>query len=100
MERTRITLHRDYEIGLVDSRIFGGFLEHIGRAVYEGVYDPKSRFADEHGFRKDVMRSLKSSRLYRNAVSWRKFRLRLSLAGWCWTTFFSPGSTGIGFACL
>jgi alpha-N-arabinofuranosidase len=41
MDRTQIVIHRDYQIGAVDPRIFGGFLEHIGRAVYEGVYDPQ-----------------------------------------------------------
>ncbi len=59
MEPTKITLHRDNQIAPVDPRIFGGFLEHIGRAVYEGVYDPRSIHADEHGFRKDVLSSLK-----------------------------------------
>jgi len=42
MEITTISLHTGYRIGVVDSRIFGGFLEHLGRAVYEGVYDPRS----------------------------------------------------------
>jgi alpha-L-arabinofuranosidase len=59
MEPTRIILHRDYQIAPVDPRIFGGFLEHIGRAVYEGVYDPQSRHADAQGCRKDVLDSLK-----------------------------------------
>jgi len=39
--------------------LFGGFLEHIGRAVYEGVYEPQSKLADENGFRQDVIGSLK-----------------------------------------
>lgn len=60
MDQTNVILHRDYQIGQVDSRIFGGFLEHIGRAVYEGVYDPQSRQTDEQGFRKDVLSSLKN----------------------------------------
>jgi alpha-L-arabinofuranosidase len=59
MDRTQILIHRDFQIGPVDGRIFGGFLEHIGRAVYEGVYDPQSKHADENGFRKDVVESLK-----------------------------------------
>ncbi len=42
----------------MDPRVFGGFLEHIGRAVYEGVYDPQSNHADEHGFREDVLTHL------------------------------------------
>jgi len=60
MELTKVILHRDFQIAPVDSRIFGGFLEHIGRAVYEGVYDPQSRQADEQGFRKDVLNNLKN----------------------------------------
>jgi alpha-N-arabinofuranosidase len=58
MDHTKVVLHRDYQIAPVDPRIFGGFLEHIGRAVYEGVYDPQSKHADEYGFRKDVLDSL------------------------------------------
>ena len=62
MEPTKIFLDREFQIGAVDSRIFGGFLEHIGRAVYEGVYDPQSKHADESGFRKDVLSGLKPLR--------------------------------------
>jgi alpha-N-arabinofuranosidase len=58
MDLTKVVLHPEYQIAPVDPRIFGGFLEHIGRAVYEGVYDPQSKYADEHGFRKDVLKSL------------------------------------------
>ena len=47
MEPTTITLHTGFQIGQVDPRIFGGFLEHMGRAVYEGVYDPDSAHADK-----------------------------------------------------
>jgi len=38
----------------LDRNILGSFLEHLGRAIYEGIYDPHSKFADENGFRKDV----------------------------------------------
>lgn len=53
-----IHLHTSFVIDRVDPRIFGGFLEHLGRAVYEGVYEPKSRHADEHGLRRDVLGAL------------------------------------------
>ena len=59
MQTTTLTLDTHFRIGAVDQRIFGGFLEHIGRAVYEGVYDPKSSHADEDGFRSDVMAALR-----------------------------------------
>ena len=59
MDITTIRLHTGDRIGRVDPRIFGGFLEHLGRAVYEGVYDPQSAQADEDGFRQDVMAALR-----------------------------------------
>lgn len=58
MEKTRLVVDPAYTIAPVDPRIFGGFLEHIGRAVYEGVYDPASRYADENGFRRDTLAAL------------------------------------------
>ena len=58
MKDTRIALHTDFQIGQVDPRIFSGFLEHLGRSIYEGVYDPCSTHADEDGFRKDVLEAL------------------------------------------
>lgn len=58
MEKTTINLHTKFQIGCVDSRIFGGFLEHMGRAVYQGVYDPDSQYADKDGFRSDTLNAL------------------------------------------
>ena len=45
---------------MIDRRIFGSFLEHLGRAIYEGVYAPGSRLADTKGFRTDVMKEVKN----------------------------------------
>jgi alpha-N-arabinofuranosidase len=39
----------------LDRNLFGSFLEHLGRAIYEGIYDPGSKLSDASGFRKDVM---------------------------------------------
>jgi alpha-L-arabinofuranosidase len=63
MEKTRVVLDPAYQIAAVDPRIFGGFLEHMGRAVYEGVFDPNSAHADENGFRKDVLGALRRLRM-------------------------------------
>ena len=63
MEKTRIIYDPAYTVAPVDPRIFGGFLEHMGRAVYEGVYDPKSSHADENGFRKDVLGALRTLKM-------------------------------------
>src|SRR5260221_4969303 len=43
----------------LDRNIFGSFLEHLGRAIYEGIYDPSSKLADANGFRKDMLDEIK-----------------------------------------
>ena len=43
----------------LDRRLLGSFLEHMGRAVYTGVYEPGSPLADAKGFRKDVLAEIK-----------------------------------------
>lgn len=48
-------LDRDFQIGEIDKRIYGSFIEHIGRAVYGGIYDPGHPLADDCGFRRDVI---------------------------------------------
>ena len=58
MEPTIIRFDPDRAVGSVDPRIFGGFLEHMGRAVYQGVYDPESSLADPDGYRTDVCSAL------------------------------------------
>jgi alpha-N-arabinofuranosidase len=43
----------------LDRNLFGSFLEHLGRAIYEGIYDPGSKLSDSNGFRKDVMNEIR-----------------------------------------
>lgn len=50
-----ITLDLEFRVGTVDPRLFGSFLEHMGRAVYDGVYEPGHPTADRDGFRRDVL---------------------------------------------
>ena len=57
---TRIYLDTRRTIGAIDRNIFGSFLEHLGRAIYEGVYEPGSKLADANGFRKDVLDEIKN----------------------------------------
>ena len=58
MKKATINVDPTHIIDEVSPLIFGGFIEHLGRCVYEGVYDPDSLVADEDGFRTDVMRAL------------------------------------------
>ena len=50
-----VTLAPERAIGAVDPRLFGSFIEHLGRAVYGGIYEPDHPTADVHGFRQDVL---------------------------------------------
>jgi alpha-N-arabinofuranosidase len=52
---THVAVDADFTLGRVDRRLFGSFVEHMGRCVYEGVYEPGHPTADEHGFRRDVL---------------------------------------------
>jgi alpha-N-arabinofuranosidase len=56
---TRVVIDSTREISSISPRLYGSFLEHLGRAIYEGIYDPKSKFADANGFRTDVMEEVK-----------------------------------------
>ena len=55
MSRARISIDRNFTIGAVPRRLFGSFVEHMGRCVYTGIYEPGHPEADEQGYRLDVM---------------------------------------------
>ena len=57
--KAAIRLDLDHHVGEIDPRIFSGFLEHLGRAVYEGIFDPESPLSDANGFRTDVAGALR-----------------------------------------
>ena len=54
MQKAKLVLDKDFSIGEIDKRIFGSFIEHLGRAVYGGIYEPGHPTADANGFRHDV----------------------------------------------
>ncbi len=43
----------------INKNIYGGFIEHLGRCIYGGIYEPGSPLSDEKGFRKDVIEAIK-----------------------------------------
>jgi alpha-N-arabinofuranosidase len=51
----RVYIDSRRTIAPLDRNLFGSFLEHLGRAIYQGVYDPGSKLSDASGFRKDVL---------------------------------------------
>jgi alpha-N-arabinofuranosidase len=57
--KAQVYLDTHRTIAPISPLLFGGFAEHMGRCVYEGIYDPKSPLADERGLRKDVLAALR-----------------------------------------
>ena len=55
MTTARLTVDPRFPIGAVRRRLFGGFVEHLGRHVYDGIYEPDHPEADDQGFRRDVL---------------------------------------------
>ncbi|MGL1892982.1 MAG: alpha-N-arabinofuranosidase [Spirochaetaceae bacterium] len=53
--KTKINIDKKFIISAVDKRVFGSFVEHLGRCVYGGIYEPSHEEADENGFRLDVL---------------------------------------------
>ncbi|WP_337104124.1 arabinosylfuranosidase ArfA [Paenibacillus sp. YIM B09110] len=53
--KATMIVDKDFIIGEVDKRIYGSFIEHLGRAVYGGIYEADHPTADEQGFRSDVI---------------------------------------------
>ena len=61
--KAEIHIHRADPIGHTDDRLFGSFIEHLGRAVYGGIYEPGHETADDMGFRRDVLDMVRQLRV-------------------------------------
>lgn len=59
MKTAKMVVDQDFQVSKVDERIYGSFIEHLGRAVYGGIYQPGHPSADEDGFRQDVIELVK-----------------------------------------
>ncbi|PYG89038.1 alpha-N-arabinofuranosidase [Ruminiclostridium sufflavum DSM 19573] len=59
MNTAKMILNKDYVVGEVDKRIYGSFIEHLGRAVYGGIFEPNHPAAGKTGFRRDVAEMVK-----------------------------------------
>lgn len=57
--QARVYVDTRRTISPIDRNLFGSFLEHLGRAIYEGIYDPGSKLSDANGFRKDVIEEIR-----------------------------------------
>ncbi|MDQ0877373.1 alpha-N-arabinofuranosidase [Paenibacillus sp. V4I3] len=59
MKHAKCMIDKEYLIAEIDPKLFGSFIEQMGRAVYTGIYEPDHPIADEQGFRKDVLELVK-----------------------------------------
>ena len=57
--KAEISVNINNAVDKIDNRIYGSFIEHLGRAVYNGIYEPSHETADDMGFRKDVLDMIK-----------------------------------------
>lgn len=61
--RVRAAIHRDFSISKIDDRLYAAFIEHMGRAIYSGIYEPGHPQADATGFRRDVASMVRDLKL-------------------------------------
>ena len=59
MKKARMIVDKELKVAEIDKRMYGSFVEHLGRAVYDGLYQPGHPLSDEDGFRKDVIELVK-----------------------------------------
>lgn len=59
----RATIHRDFTIARIDDRLYSAFIEHMGRAIYTGIYEPDHPSANAQGFRKDVLELVRALKI-------------------------------------
>ena len=59
MKKAFLYTDKHFKLSKIDNRIYGSFLEHMGRAVYEGIYQPDNKNSDENGFRTDTAALIK-----------------------------------------
>lgn len=59
MKEAKLVIAKDFRIADVDNRMYGSFIEHLGRAIYGGIYEPDHPNANEKGFRQDVIDLIK-----------------------------------------
>lgn len=85
MQKCRMILDGDYRIGPVDERLYGYFVEHLGRCVYDGLYEPDHPLADRNGFREDVKRLVRQLQI--PAIRYPGGNM---VSGFCWEDSVGP----------
>lgn len=61
--QSTMIVDKDFKLAEVDPRLYGSFIEHLGRAVYGGIYEPGHPTADANGFRGDTLQAIRALRV-------------------------------------
>ena len=93
MKQARMIIDRAFKVSEVDKRIYGSFIEHLGRAVYDGIYQPGNPLSDEDGFRTDVLNMVKELNVPIVRSRW-KLCIKLFLGRQRRACRGTPGSSG------
>lgn len=93
----KMVIDKDFKIAEIDKRIYGSFIEHLGRAVYQGIYQPGHPTADENGFRKDVMELVEELNVPIVRYPGWKFCFQLCMGRQCGAGRAAPETSG---ACM
>ena len=59
MKKATVHIDKHFQVSKIDKRIYGSFIEHLGRAVYGGIYEQEHETADDQGFRTDVLEAIR-----------------------------------------
>lgn len=63
MKNYTILVNKNLKIGTIQDELYSSFIEHLGRCVYGGIYQPTHPEADEEGFRKDSIKAIKELKM-------------------------------------
>ena len=69
-------------IGKRSPMLYGHFIEHFHRQIYDGIYDPGNKLSDEEGFRKDIIEAMKKIKVPVFALAGWMFCIFISLERW------------------
>lgn len=61
--KVHASVHRDFTISSIDDRLYSAFIEHMGRAIYSGIYEPAHPRSNEDGFRTDVLELVRNLKI-------------------------------------
>jgi len=85
VKKAKVFVEKNFKCAEVDDKLFSSFIEHLGRAVYTGIYEPGHQTADQQGFRQDVIDLVKDLNVAMVRYPGGNF-----LSGYNWTDGIGP----------